>query len=180
MVQCVRRDLLSLLVTLENSASQIRNLPTRRAEQYTRLHGRFYPSNRSCSPAVACSLLLLWNFDTNLSHNLPNRPNVCSNNQLRALQTACNLVSILSGLVRCSVSITTLSAMMVITIPATPMLEVRRNIITICRRAACSTDEPPRMAPDIVPGMAMMPITLLTNKGSSRSVATGDELASCC
>ena len=34
------------------------------------------------------------------------------------------------------------------------------NMMTICRRAACSTEEPPRMAPVIMPGIAMMPITL--------------------
>lgn len=32
--------------------------------------------------------------------------------------------------------------------------------MTICRRAACSTEEPPRMAPVIVPGMDIIPITL--------------------
>lgn len=48
-----------------------------------------------------------------------------------------------------------------ITIAANAMLEVNRNMMTICRRAACSTDAPPRMAPDIVPGMDMIPITLM-------------------
>jgi hypothetical protein len=34
------------------------------------------------------------------------------------------------------------------------------NMIIICSRAACATSAPPRIAPVIVPGMAMMPITL--------------------
>ena len=34
------------------------------------------------------------------------------------------------------------------------------NMIIICRRAAWCTSAPPRIAPVIMPGMAMRPITL--------------------
>ena len=34
------------------------------------------------------------------------------------------------------------------------------NMMTICSRAACSTSAPPRIAPDIIPGIAMIPVTL--------------------
>jgi hypothetical protein len=34
------------------------------------------------------------------------------------------------------------------------------NMIIICNRAACATSAPPRIAPVIVPGIEMIPITL--------------------
>ena len=34
------------------------------------------------------------------------------------------------------------------------------NMITICNLAACSTEEPPSIAPVIIPGMAIIPKTL--------------------
>ena len=34
------------------------------------------------------------------------------------------------------------------------------NMMIICSRAACCTSAPPRIAPDIIPGIAMMPVTL--------------------
>ena len=45
------------------------------------------------------------------------------------------------------------------------------NMIIICRRAAGSTSAPPRIAPVIVPGMEMMPITL--QKGNKWSGTAG-------
>ena len=49
---------------------------------------------------------------------------------------------------------------MVVTIEESAVLEDIMNIITIWRRAACSTEDPPRIAPVIIPGMAIIPITL--------------------
>ena len=37
------------------------------------------------------------------------------------------------------------------------------NMMTICSLAACSTSTPPRIAPVIVPGIEMIPITLSFN-----------------
>ena len=34
------------------------------------------------------------------------------------------------------------------------------NIMIICSRAACCTSAPPRIAPVIMPGIAIIPITL--------------------
>ena len=52
------------------------------------------------------------------------------------------------------------SARMVVTIEESAVEEEIMNMMTICRRAACSTEDPPRMAPVIMPGIAMIPITL--------------------
>lgn len=55
----------------------------------------------------------------------------------------------------------------VVNTEARVVLAVIMNIMIICSLAAWWTDEPPRMAPVIMPGMAMMPNTLL---GVSRYV----------
>lgn len=49
---------------------------------------------------------------------------------------------------------------MVVTMEASAVDEEIMNMMTICKRAACSTEEPPRMAPVIMPGMAIIPMTL--------------------
>ena len=49
---------------------------------------------------------------------------------------------------------------MVVTIEESAVQEEIMNMMTICSRAACSTEDPPRIAPVIMPGMAMMPMTL--------------------
>ena len=38
------------------------------------------------------------------------------------------------------------------------------NMMIICSLAACWTEDPPRMAPVIIPGIAMIPITLEGNQ----------------
>lgn len=40
------------------------------------------------------------------------------------------------------------------------------NMMIICSFTACEIDDPPRMAPVIMPGMAMIPMTL-TNRVST-------------
>ncbi|KAF5374501.1 hypothetical protein D9615_009119 [Tricholomella constricta] len=45
-------------------------------------------------------------------------------------------------------------------IDASAVEEDIMNIMIICSRAACCTDEPPRMAPVIIPGIAIIPRTL--------------------
>lgn len=74
--------------------------------------------------------------------------------------TACGLLSILSVRTRTSASTTTSRLSTVHTTAESTLLPQMRNMTTICSRAACWTDAPPRMAPVIVPGIAMMPITL--------------------
>ena len=49
---------------------------------------------------------------------------------------------------------------MVVTIDESAVQDEIMNMITICRRAACSTEDPPRIAPVIMPGMEMRPMTL--------------------
>lgn len=49
---------------------------------------------------------------------------------------------------------------MVVKIDASVVAEEIMNVIIICNIAACWTEEPPRIAPVIIPGIAMMPITL--------------------
>jgi hypothetical protein len=45
-------------------------------------------------------------------------------------------------------------------IDANVVAEEIMNIMIICSIAACCTEEPPRMAPVIIPGIAMIPRTL--------------------
>ena len=56
---------------------------------------------------------------------------------------------------------TAIAAKVVIT-DARVVLAVIMNMIIICNLAAWCTDEPPRIAPVIMPGMAIMPRTLET------------------
>ncbi len=49
------------------------------------------------------------------------------------------------------------------------------NVITICSRAAWSTSAPPRIAPVIIPGMEMMPITLRFKEKSDKQAGSGSE-----
>ena len=50
------------------------------------------------------------------------------------------------------------------------------NMMTICKRAACSTDAPPRIAPVIMPGIETMPRTLFAVSRSGRNIAEGTHL----
>lgn len=50
---------------------------------------------------------------------------------------------------------------MVITIAARVVEAEIMNMMIICSFAACDTEEPPRMAPVIMPGMDIMPMTLI-------------------
>ena len=50
--------------------------------------------------------------------------------------------------------------MTVVTIAASAVDAEIMNMMIICNFAACSTEEPPRMAPVIIPGIEMMPMTL--------------------
>ena len=75
-----------------------------------------------------------------------------------------------SARTRCSLSTMTPSARIVVTIDESAVQEEIMNMITICRRAACSTEEPPRIAPVIMPGMAMIPMTLEGEGGGGDAV----------
>ena len=58
--------------------------------------------------------------------------------------------------------------MTVVTIAASAVDAEIINMMIICSFAACSTEEPPRMAPVIIPGIEMMPMTLhIHTTGSS-------------
>jgi len=54
----------------------------------------------------------------------------------------------------------TVMAAKVVNTDASVVLAVIMNIMIICRRAACWTEDPPRIAPVIMPGMEMIPRTL--------------------
>jgi hypothetical protein len=47
---------------------------------------------------------------------------------------------------------------------ASVVLAVIMNMMIICSFAACWTEEPPKMAPVIMPGMAIIPSTLETRQ----------------
>ena len=51
-------------------------------------------------------------------------------------------------------------AVKVINTEASTVLAVLMNMMIICSFAAWWTEDPPRMAPVIIPGIAMIPITL--------------------
>lgn len=61
--------------------------------------------------------------------------------------------------IRCSASTATRTAENVVNMLARVVLAVIMNMMIIWSLAACCTDEPPRMAPVIIPGMEMMPRT---------------------
>jgi hypothetical protein len=50
-------------------------------------------------------------------------------------------------------------------IEASVVVAVIMNRMIICSFAACSTEDPPRMVPVIVPRIAMMPVTLCHVEG---------------
>lgn len=77
------------------------------------------------------------------------------------LQTACGRVSTLSVRTRWSESTTTLNERTVATMEDKAVDDEIMNMMTIWSLAACWTDDPPRMAPVIIPGMAMIPSTLI-------------------
>ena len=65
-----------------------------------------------------------------------------------------------SLLIRCSWSTTTIMAVKVMNTEASTMLAVIMNIMIICSLAAWWTEDPPRIAPVIIPGIVMIPMTL--------------------
>ena len=70
------------------------------------------------------------------------------------------LSSMRSLLIRCSRSTTITMVIKVMNTEASTMLAVIMNMMIICSLAAWWTEDPPRMAPVIIPGMAMIPMTL--------------------
>ena len=68
--------------------------------------------------------------------------------------------SIRSALILWSPSTVTAITAIVVKIDAKVVAEEIMNIMIICSLAACWTEDPPRIAPVIIPGMAMIPRTL--------------------
>ena len=87
-------------------------------------------------------------------------PTICAISHFLARQIVCSWTSTRSGRRRCSLSTTTESVMTVVTMAASAVDAEIINMMIICSLAACSTEEPPRMAPVIIPGIEMMPMTL--------------------
>lgn len=80
--------------------------------------------------------------------------------QFPTLYIGCFLASIRSGRILWSPSITIPSVKHVVIIDAKAVDEDIMNMITIWSFAAWSTEEPPRIAPVIIPGIEIMPSTL--------------------
>jgi hypothetical protein len=86
---------------------------------------------------------------------------------LLARRNGCGRVYMRSPRIRCSESTHTYSVKSVTIMHANTLDADIMNMIIICRRAAGSTSAPPKIAPVIVPGMEIMPITLqFMEKGS--------------
>ena len=77
-----------------------------------------------------------------------------------AFHSPCTPSYMRSGLTRCWPSTVTAITAIVVKIDASAVDAEIMNVIIICNIAACWTEEPPRMAPVIMPGIAMIPITL--------------------
>ena len=70
----------------------------------------------------------------------------------------------------------------VINTEASTVEDVIMNMMIICNLAACWTEAPPRIVPVIVPGIAMIPMTLLGGKSSeilARKRGSPTKLTSC-
>ena len=80
--------------------------------------------------------------------------------QFLPLYIGCSLASTRSERILWSPSITIASVKHVVIIDAKAVDEDIMNMITIWSFAAWSTDEPPRIAPVIMPGIAIIPSTL--------------------
>ena len=119
-----------------------------------------HPSRGSVCPFAWCSFFRLQQHPAKLL----TPPTICANTQFLARQMACSLTSTRSGRTRCSLSTTTESVTTVVTIAASAVDAEIINMIIICNFDACSTEEPPRIAPVIIPGIEMIPMTLYTHK----------------
>lgn len=80
--------------------------------------------------------------------------------QFLARHNSCCLSSTLSIRTLCSPSTTTPITKVVVTIDARAVEAEIMNMMIICILAACWTEEPPRIAPVIIPGIAIIPRTL--------------------
>lgn len=121
-----------------------------------------YPSRRSVSLLVVSSSCLLSppNFTAMLRHPLFILLILASVIKSLVRHTTCRRLSIFSKRMRSSVSTTTLKVSTVETMAESAVAAEIMNMMTIWSRAACSTEEPPRMAPVIMPGMYTIPSTL--------------------
>jgi hypothetical protein len=88
------------------------------------------------------------------------RPTMARTAPLLVRWTAWGLVLMRSPRMRYSESTHNLNTECVAMIHESAFEAAIMNMTTICSRAACSTSEPSRIARVIMPGIAMMPITL--------------------
>lgn len=87
-----------------------------------------------------------------------------------AFQNSCFPSYIRSFLILFSPSTVTTIVDIVVRIEARVVDEEIMNIIIICKIAACWTEEPPRMAPVIIPGIETIPMTLEAPNASLKTI----------
>lgn len=85
--------------------------------------------------------------------------------QSLALQTPCFCSYILSVLILCCRSTVMATQENVVNIDARVVDDEIMKTIIIWSRAACCTEDPPRIAPVIIPGIAIIPRTLFHGRG---------------
>lgn len=126
----------------------------------------FHGSNGArsdCGSNVGPPLLLLANCFTEpvrATHPRCAEPTTAWTAPLQARRNGCGRVKMRSLRIRCSESTHMYSVKSVTTMHDSALDADIMNMIIICRRAAWCTSAPPRIAPVIMPGMAMRPITL--------------------
>jgi hypothetical protein len=126
----------------------------------------FHASNgaRSDCGSMRCPLLVLLNTcftePIRVLHTRRGVPTMAPTALLPARRNECGRVYMRSPRIRCPESTHTYSVNSVTVMHASVLDADIMKMIIICRRAAWCTSAPPRIAPVIIPGMEMRPITL--------------------